>query len=411
MSMNLTETHQEHPQKPAKKKILRGRTVPVVNAFFLAIVVGLIGFVGGTRSEEIFARFDSNKTPASIDFSSLDDVYDVLRSKYDGKLDQQALIDGAKHGMAQATGDPYTTFFNAKEAAQFESDLEGSFEGVGAELGKRNDRLIIISTLDDSPAKAAGLLANDVIVEVNGEDTSKWSVEHAVSKIRGEKGTTVKLTVLRGDQGLKDISITRAAITNPSVKSEITPENVGYLRISRFGENDTASLSRRAAEQFKAAGVKAVVLDLRGNGGGYLDAAVDVSSLWLEDETVVTQRSQGKVTNTLRSHNDAPLKGIKTIVLVDGGSASASEIVAGALADHKAATLVGEKTFGKGSVQTIEDLPGGGKLKVTIAKWFTPNGKNINKEGIKPTEVVELTAEDINANRDPQKARAFELAR
>lgn len=397
--------------KSDTKTPLRARTVPLPTVILITVFVAAVSFVTGTRSDEVIARFDGKTSPTAVDFSSLNDVYSVLRSKYDGKLDTQALIDGAKHGLVEATGDPYTSYFTAKEAAEFENDLEGSFQGIGAELGKRNDQLVIISTLDDSPAKAAGLLANDIIVDVNGEDATSWTIEQAVSKIRGEKGTTVKLSVLRGDQGVKDFSITRDEINNPSVKSEITTENIGLLRISRFGESDTASLSRNAAEQFKAAGVRAVVLDLRGNGGGYLEAARDVASLWLEDKVVVTQRQNGVTIDTLHSDNDAPLKGIKTIVLIDGGSASASEIVAGALHDHGVATLVGEKTFGKGSVQTMESVPGGGMVKITVAKWYTPNGKNINKEGIKPSVEVKLTAEDINANRDLQKDKAFELAR
>lgn len=397
--------------KSVTKKSLRARSVPLPTVILITVFVALVSFVTGTRSNEIVAKFDGKQSPATLDFSSLNEVYGVLRSKYDGKLDTQALIDGAKHGLVEATGDPYTAYFTAKEAEEFESDLEGSFEGIGAELGKRNDQLVIISTLDDSPAKKAGLLANDVIVGVNSDDATNWTVEQAVSKIRGEKDTTVKLSVLRGEQGIKEFSITRAAITNPSVKHEITAENIGILRISRFGSTDTGNLSRQAAEQFKAAGVTAIVLDLRGNGGGYLNAAQDVASLWLEDKVVVTQREGGVVVDTLRSDNDAPLKGIKTIVLIDGGSASASEIVAGALRDHGAATLIGQKSFGKGSVQIVESLASGGQLKVTTAKWYTPNGKNINKEGIKPSVEVTLTPEDINANRDPQKDKALELAR
>jgi len=397
--------------KPVTEVPRKPRTVPLHTAILITVFVGIVGFVTGTRSDEITARFSgTSSSPSSLDFSSLNDVYGLLRAKYDGKLDTQALIDGAKHGLVEATGDPYTSYLTTKEAEQFENDLEGSFQGVGAELGKRNNQLVIISTLDDSPAKKAGLLANDVIVKVNDEDASKWTVEQAVARIRGEKGTTVKLSVFRGD-GLKDISITRDAINNPSVKSEITPEGIGILRISRFGETDTVTLSRKAADQFKASGVKAVILDMRGNGGGYLSAARDVASLWLEDKIVVTERANNKIIDTLRSDNNAPLKGIKTIVLVDGGSASASEIVAGALADNGAATLVGTKTFGKGSVQIVEDVRSGGKIKITVAKWYTPNGKNITKEGLTPSVSVELTPEDVNANRDPQKDKALELAR
>lgn len=398
--------------QPAQEPSPQKRTISLRSGLIVAAIIAVVSFVGGTRSEEIVASFSpQKKAPTSLDFSSLNDVYDVLRKKYDGQLSTQDLINGAKRGLVEATGDPYTTYFTAKEAEQFENDLEGSFEGIGAELGKRNDQLVVISTLDDSPAKKAGLLANDIIVKVNDDDSTSWTVEEAVSKIRGEKGTTVKLTIIRGEAGLKEISITRAAITNPSVKSEITADNIGILRISRFGETDTTTLSRKVALQFKEQGVKAVILDLRGNGGGYLSTARDIASLWLEDKVVVTERSNGRVIDTLRSDNNAILQGMKTIVLVDGGSASASEIVAGALADNGAATIVGTKTFGKGSVQTIDPVPSGGKLKITVAKWYTPKGKNINKEGITPSVIVELTADDVNANRDPQKDKALELAR
>ncbi len=396
--------------EPQVKKSFWSRSVPLPTVILITVFVAMVSFVTGTRADDIKDRVTGNKNPSSINFSSLGGVYDVLREKYDGELDADKLIAGAKRGMVEATGDPYTTYFTDKEAEEFDNDLEGSFQGIGAELGRRENRLVVISTLDDSPAKASGLLAGDIIIKVNDEETNNWTVEQAVSKIRGEKGTTVKLTVIRGDSS-KEISITRAAITNPSVKSEVTPDNIGILRISRFGETDTVSLASRAAEDFKARGVRAVILDLRGNGGGYLGAAKDIASLWLEDKVVVSERKNGKVIDELRSGSNAPLQGIKTIVLVDGGSASASEIVAGALLDHNAATLVGQKTFGKGSVQVIESVPGGGKLKVTVAKWYTPNGKNITKEGIKPSVEVELTADDVNASRDPQKDKALELVR
>ena len=396
--------------EPQVKKSFWSRSVPLPTVILITVFVAMVSFVTGTRADDIKDRVTGNKNPSSINFSSLGGVYDVLREKYDGELDADKLIAGAKRGMVEATGDPYTTYFTDKEAEEFDNDLEGSFQGIGAELGRRENRLVVISTLDDSPAKASGLLAGDIIIKVNDEETNNWTVEQAVSKIRGEKGTTVKLTVIRGDSS-KEISITRAAITNPSVKSEVTPDNIGILRISRFGETDTVSLASRAAEDFKARGVRAVILDLRGNGGGYLGAAKDIPSLWLEDKVVVSERKNGKVIDELRSGSNAPLQGIKTIVLVDGGSASASEIVAGALLDHNAATLVGQKTFGKGSVQVIESVPGGGKLKVTVAKWYTPNGKNITKEGIKPSVEVELTADDVNASRDPQKDKALELVR
>lgn len=371
------------------------------------VIVSLGSFIVGTRSSDVWARLSGQRTE-TLDLSSLQNVYDVLRSKYDGQLDTAKLIDGAKHGLVDAAGDPYTTYFSAEEAKAFEGDLEGKFEGIGAELAKRDGKLVIASILDDSPAKTAGLLSNDVIVRVNDADASGWSIDEAVSKIRGEKGTTVKLSILRGGDALKEVSITRDTINNPSVKSEITAGNIGILRISRFGQSDTVRLSRQAAEDFKARGVKGVVVDVRGNGGGYLDAAVDLASIWLDDKVVVTERSDGKITETLRSSSDPILAGVPTIVLIDGGSASASEILAGALKDNGAATLLGDKTFGKGSVQVIENLADGAGLKVTIAKWYTPNGRNINKEGIAPDEAVKLTAEDIQAGRDPQKDKAVQ---
>lgn len=392
---------------PSAKK---STSVSLTTTILICALVGLVSFIVGTRSGDIVSRaFVRNSAPASLDFSSLNEVYRTIRANYDGKIDPNALIDGAKHGLVEATGDPYTVYFNAKEAAEFEGDLNGSFQGVGAELGKRNDKLTVISTLDDSPAKKAGLLAGDVIAKVNNDNASSWSVEQAVSKIRGDKGTIVKLTVLRGSD-VKEFSITRDAITNPSVKSEITSDNIGILRISRFGE-DTGELAARAAETFMAKGVRGVVVDVRGNGGGYLQAAQDVASLWLDNKVVVTERKNGIVTDTLRSGSHPVLAGIKTVVLVDGGSASASEILAGALADNNAATLVGQKTFGKGSVQVIKDLTSGGQVKVTIAKWYTPNGRNITKEGIEPGEKVALSVDDINANRDPQKDKALQLLR
>ncbi len=381
-----------------------------VQTVLIVFLVASVSFVLGSRYEAIAGVVKGSQGPDNLDLSSVQVLYDELRDNYDGKLDTQKLIDGAKHGMTDAAGDPYTVYFNASESKEFDSDLEGTFDGIGAELGKRDKRLIIVSTLDGSPARAAGVLPNDTIVRVNGQDASQWAIDKAVKEIRGPKGTTVKLTVVRGEQSeLKEFSITRDHITNPSVKSEVQGD-IGYMRISRFGE-DTTELAQQGAKQFKDAGVKGIVLDLRGNGGGYLTAAQGVSSIWMKNKVVMTQRTDGKITDTLKTTGDPILEGVPTVVLVDGGSASASEIVAGALSDNKAAQLVGEKTFGKGSVQTVQKLPDGGELKVTIAKWYTPNGKNITKEGIEPTTKVSLTADDITAGRDPQKDKAFELLR
>lgn len=403
--------HQEgvRPDSAVVRTAKKTSRVPLGTALVIACIVGLAGFVAGTRSSSLGSMFVRSDSPRSLDFTQLNEVYQALRANYDGKLDSQALVDGAKHGLVAAAGDPYTVYFNAKEAAEFQGDLDGSFQGVGAELGKRSNKLTVISTLDDSPAKKAGLLAGDIIIKVNKEEATGWSVEQAVSKIRGDKGTVVKLTVIRGGE-TKEFSITRDAITNPSVKTEITSDGIGSVRISRFGE-DTAGLVSRAAEEFMAKKVKGIVVDVRGNGGGYLQAAQDVAGLWLDSKVVVTERKSGLVTDTLKTGSNPLLAGVKTVVLVDGGSASASEILAGALADHGAAVLVGEKTFGKGSVQVVKDIKDGGQVKVTVAKWYTPKGRNISKEGIEPLHKVDTSLEDINAGRDPQKDKALELLR
>jgi carboxyl-terminal processing protease len=390
------------------------KNVPLLSAIGIAVIVGAIGFIIGTRADEIKARFDgfknlSTSNTGHLDLNSVQQTYDALSENFDGELNAKKLIEGAKRGLVDAAGDPYTTYFSDEEAKQFKDDLEGQFSGIGAELDKKDNRIFVRSTIDDSPAKAAGLQSGDFIVKVNEQETTGWSIDKAVTNIRGEKGTTVKLTVLRNESELKEFSIVRDIITNPSVKTEITPENIGIMRISRFGESDTFNLVRKAAQEFKDKNVKGVIVDLRGNGGGYLDPAIDIAGVWLNDKVVTTERRGGKVIDTLKTENNAILEGVETIVLVDGSSASASEILAGALRDHKAAKLVGEKTFGKGSVQTFEDLAGGGQLKVTIAKWYTPNGINIHKEGIKPDVEVKVSEGDVSAGVDKQKDRAKEL--
>ena len=370
----------------------------------ISCIVAVVFFALGTRANLLPALFRKSVAPSQVDFSSLNDLYTVLRDKYDGNIDTNKLIDGAKHGMVDSLGDPYTVYLNADEAKTFSDDLNGTFEGIGAELGKSNGQLAILNVLVDSPAQKAGLLNKDVILKINDEDTSGMTAGTAVTKIRGAKGTTVKLSILR-DGSAKDYTITRDTITSPSVKSEILDGNVGYMRISRFGD-DTSNLATQAAQDFKSKGVTKVILDLRGNGGGYLNAGKDVASLWLNNKVIVSERTNGVTTDTLRSGSSPILGGVKTVVLVDEGSASASEIVAGALKDNNAATLIGVKTFGKGSVQTVEDV-GDGKLKVTVARWYTPNGVNINKEGITPDKEVKISDDDVKNGKDPQKDAAL----
>ena len=359
-----------------------------------------IGFVIGTRMQWLSAT--------QLDYSSLNEVYNVLSSKFDGKLDEDKLLEYAAKGMVAGAGDVYTEYMTAEEYADLEVELSGELKGIGVEIGMNADnRLSIISTLDDSPAKAAGLQAGDLIIEVDGEDATNWTTNQAASAIRGEIGTKVKLTVLRDGEQL-DYEVERAKVENPSVKWEVE-DDIGYMRVSTFGD-DTAMLSREAAEQLVDSGVKGIVLDLRSNTGGYVDAAQAVASLWLNaGDTVTQERAGNRTIATVSATGGNILKDYPTVVLIDGATASASEIVAGALRDNASAKLVGYQSFGKGLVQEVVELNNGDILKVTIAKWYTPNGDNINEEGLKPDEEVEMTSQQYNSGDDTQLDRAIEI--
>ncbi len=373
--------------------------------YFLTIALVLVvGFIAGTRSNELLGTIAPlvgfKVETSTLDLHSVQQTYQQLKGNFDGTLDKQKLIEGASRGLVAAADDQYTVYMDAKEAAEFNKDLSGEIGGgVGAEIGLRNNKPTVIRVLGNNPAEKAGVKAGDAILAVNGQSTSSWTVDKTTSEIRGEAGTTVKLVVLRGSES-KEFTITRQIINNPSVQSFVQ-NGLGILTITRF-DQETGSLARKAAESFKQQNVRGVILDLRGNGGGYITAAQDVASLWLNDKPVVSERINDKVTEELRSSSNAILAGIPTTVLINGSSASASEIVAGALQDYHTATLIGEKTFGKGTVQKVIDLGGGAVLKVTVARWYTPNGRNITKEGISPDQKIELTAQDADAGKDPQ---------
>lgn len=386
----------------------------VSQGVFLAslALVAVISFVAGMRSDELYhivaPIFGVKVAKQPLNTEIMNEVYRELVANYDGDLDVDKLSDGAARGMTKAVGDDYTSFMDKKEAAEFNKDLNGEISGIGAEIGMRGLQPTVLRVIDDSPAKKAGLKAGDVFVAVNGTSVAGETAGDVADKVTGEAGTTVKLTVRRSGESL-DFSITRAQINDPSVRWSVS-DNVGILTISRFDEN-TGSLARKAASEFTNKGVKGVIVDLRNNGGGYLTAAQEVASLWLDDgKMVVTEKSRGKVTDTIKASGSPTFKGKKTIVLVNGNSASASEIVAGALKDYQVATLVGEKTFGKGTVQKVINLSDGRILKVTVARWYTPHDRNITKGGIQPNQTVKMSSDDTNAGRDPQMARAKELA-
>jgi carboxyl-terminal processing protease len=379
--------------------------IVVILVFSSGVAVGK----GSLHPKTLDANGKEVGLPSQLDYNSVNKIYALIKDNYDGQLDRTKLEDGLRSGLVAATGDPYTNYFNAQEAKAFNAELSGSFTGIGAELGTDSDNnILIISPLSGYPAQQAGLQSKDIIAAVDKQSTNGLSVDSVVKKIRGPENSKVTLTIVRGGGNPFDVTITRAKITVPSVESHIDG-NVGYIKINQFG-SDTAQLAQNAASDFKAKGVKGIVLDLRGDPGGYLQAAIDISSMWLDKgKTVVSERKAGITQNTDYAKGNATLKGIPTVVLIDGGSASASEITAGALHDNNAATLVGTKSFGKGSVQQVINLSDGGELKVTTAHWYTPAGKNINKQGITPDTVVDRSADDIKAGKDPQKDSAYSI--
>ncbi len=357
----------------------------------------------------------------SADYSLLWNALDLLNAKYvDRPLDQQKLMYGAVAGLVSAAGDPYTVFFNPTDAKAFTEQLQGSFDGIGAELGMKSEQLVIIAPLEGTPASRAGLLAGDEILEINGETTSGMSVDVAVSKIRGKAGTSVKLTILhKSKMQPQDITITRAKIVIKSVKLDskivgnpnvsVGARKIAVIKINQFG-NDTKGLLDSAIGAVVSGNYAGLILDLRNNPGGYLETAVSTISNWIDsDKIAVKEISYGNSEKDYTTAGVPRLKEMKTIILVNEGSASASEIVAGALQDYHAATLVGVKTFGKGSVQELQDLTGNSEIKITVAKWYTPKGRGINKTGLEPDIKVDLTADDIAADKDPQMNKALEL--
>ena len=379
--------------------------------FLTLVIVAIVSFVAGARSDALFANVasvfgvrTSNKT---IDLSSVQKTYQELIANYDGKLDTQKLIYGANRGLVEAAGDPHTVYMDPDETKEFDKSLSGQIGGgIGAEIGLRNNKPTIIKPLENSPAQKAGIKAGEVIVKVNDESSSDWSVEKVVSKIRGEVGTSVKLTLLSGGQ-TREVSVVRQNIVSPAVESEIDGE-IGILKVNRFGD-DTVSLARKYASEFVEKGVKKVILDLRNNPGGTVGAAQGLLGIWLDNQIAMTERRGSEIVKTLRTTGTPILGNMKTVVLINGNSASASEITAGALREYGKATLVGQKSYGKGSVQIVLGLPGGSQMKVTEARWYTPKGKNIDKTGIEPDVKVDLSSDDVNNNVDPQMDKAKSL--
>lgn len=344
-----------------------------------------------------------------VDFEQFWDIWNLLKeSYYRQPVSDKNLYYGSLKGLVSGMGDPYSVYFDPEEAAQFAADLEGSFEGIGAEIGIKEEKLQIVSPLKGSAAERAGLLPGDWIVMIDQVETFGMTVEEAVSRIRGEGGTQVVLTISRvGTEGVFDVTITREKIVIDSVKWSIDDQNIMTVSISTFN-HDTTSLFNEAVQEALTANVEGIILDVRGNPGGLLTTAIEIASAWVGYDTVVIERIQNE-SNSYKGVMAPRLQDIPTVVLVNGGSASASEIVAGALQDYEYATLVGTQTFGKGSVQDYRELEDGSAVKITTAEWYTPKGRTIHEVGIKPNYEILFTAEEYQAGIDPQHDVALQV--
>ncbi|MBU0722519.1 S41 family peptidase [Patescibacteria group bacterium] len=353
----------------------------------------------------------ANKLTQDVDFNLFWNVWDELKDKYvdKNKLDDKKIFYGAIEGMVESIGDPYTVFMEPKVAKEFSDDLAGTFDGIGAEIGKKDDIITIIAPLADMPAEKAGLRAGDKIYAINGESTAGLTIDQAVDKIRGPKDTEVTLTIFRKVfDKTKDFKITRQTILVKSIRTKIDDNKIFTITITNFND-DTSELFKQAAMEAVEKNPKGIILDLRNNPGGYLETAIDVASEWVDHGVIVTEQFNPEKKNEYSHRGRARLKDFPTVTLVNQGSASASEIVAGALKDNGKAIIVGMKTFGKGSVQTLQELKDGSSIKITVAKWLTPKGYNINEQGITPDVEVDLTLEDFNKNIDPQMNKAVEI--
>ncbi len=349
-------------------------------------------------------------------FKKLYTVRDKLYKYYDGSIDDKALVEGAIKGMTAALKDPYTVFMNEKEFKDFTVQAEGTYAGVGIHVGVKDNKIVVVAPIEGSPAKKAGILSGDVIEKVNNVEVNGQNSDQAVSMMRGKAGEVVHLTLNRNGE-IKEFDIKRENIVLNTVTGEMLEGNIGYIQISSFDEH-TASNFKSKLKELSSKGMKGLILDLRGNPGGLLEKCVEMASNFIEKgkPVVTTIDKYGKKSPYDSIGGD--FIGLPMVVLCDGGSASASEVVIGAFRDYKAATTIGEKTFGKGIVQTmlsrkIDGFGDGTALKVTISKYYTPSGENIHGTGIKPDIEVkypeDLRGKEYNRSVDPQFNKALEV--
>ena len=336
----------------------------------------------------------------------LDEVWSKLQGGYfnAGKLDRAQLEYGAVRGFVESLDDPYTVFMTPEEAEEFDDEIEGQLEGIGAQLEVKEGHLVVVTPIKDSPAARAGIKIGDVIYKIDDQLAEEMTFYEAVRKIRGQKGTVVALVVLRQDETEPlEFKITRSEITVDSIILEKLENDIFHLTITQFSDHSTKEFED-AVQKMLLEKARGAIIDLRGNGGGFMDAAVLMLSEFISGEkpAVVIKKRDSATNETIETSGNARLADIPLVILVDAGSASASEIFAGAIQDYKRGAVIGEKTFGKGSVQEISDFADGASLRYTIAQWLTPLGRTIEKTGITPDREVALTDEDIKTDRDPQ---------
>ena len=406
----------------------QSRAVKYLNVYLAVIGVILVFGVGVLTGEALFVRKNilassgqvsiekvvnlnrSFNNSASVDFGQFWQVWDAVKQQYVKQPVKEAdLFYGAMQGMVAGLGDPYSQYFPPQAAAEFSKNLAGEFSGIGAEIGVKNNQLVVVAPLPETPAFRAGLRPGDKILAIDKRSTLGMDVTTAVISIRGPSTSSVELAILRnGWDKPRDFTIHRAKINVPSVIFSMKPGNVAYLRIMQFNGDTTPGLNQ-AIKEIQNKKVSGIILDLRSNPGGYLDAAVSMASEWIKNGTVVSERSSNGSENAHPSEGLHRLVGIKTVVLVNKGSASASEIVAGALQDTKTGTIIGETTFGKGSVQDYQNLPDGSAFKITVAEWYTPGEHNINDKGITPDIEVKEDFEKEEVGKDVMIDKALEL--
>lgn len=386
-------------------------------AFFSGLQLGSGMKAGEHLQASAYSLFESRSEPVDdVDLSEFWRAWHLLEEKYVSGSSTEAVskekrIEGAIQGLVDSYGDPYTVYLPPGDSEQFEEDISGNFSGVGMEVGMQDGIITVIAPLPDTPAERAGLISGDAIVRIDGKSTEDMNVDEAVQLIRGEKGTEVTLTVYReGETEFKDIVVVRDTISVPTIKTEVRGD---VFIISLFSFNALAEMKmQEALREYVQSGAHKIVLDLRGNPGGFLQSAVSIAGYFLPTGKVVVRENFGEAADeqVFRSQGKS-LKQYtpeEVVVLVNEGSASASEILAGALKEHGAATVIGQRTFGKGSVQELVELSGNSSLKVTVARWLTPNGVSISEGGLDPDIVIDRTPQQIIDGVDPQLDAALQ---